>query len=251
MAKVVPKVYPIILTPNIMGKIFEKVAFEVNVEAHEIARDLVEQGAEYANTLYSQAEYDGEHDALAVVRRSSDGYYAVQATGKSVGFIEFGTGVRSTAPGSEGKDVWRFSANGRKIKLTAGGHNAKYKTGGYERERFYYTGPKKHKRVYIDPFKRSENDSEAVKFDKQGNPVSVRGRGLGIRTVVDKHGNVTIKNVGVKSYRIKSTIQAKPEKIKTSKNSYITNGNKPNLVMKQTAKYIFKSAPEVVRKHLK
>ena len=60
----------------------------------EFVRRLAEIGVSVAKTGFSLADYDGENDV--VVTMQTHGTKAeVIASGKSVGFIEFGTGVRN------------------------------------------------------------------------------------------------------------------------------------------------------------
>lgn len=59
----------------------------------EFTRRLAEIGVSVAQTGFATADYDGVNDVTVRLEKRSNGY-AVVASGKSVGFIEFGTGVR-------------------------------------------------------------------------------------------------------------------------------------------------------------
>ena len=59
----------------------------------EFLRRLAEIGVRVAQRGYSMADYDGINDVSVSMVKTSDGY-AVVASGQTVGFIEFGTGVR-------------------------------------------------------------------------------------------------------------------------------------------------------------
>lgn len=66
---------------------------EFELKEQEFVRRLAEIGVSVARTGYQLADYDGEKDV--VVSMNVDGTQAtVIASGKTVGFIEFGTGVR-------------------------------------------------------------------------------------------------------------------------------------------------------------
>lgn len=66
---------------------------EFQVKEKEFIRRLAEIGVSVATTGFSLADYDGENDVL-VTETHSDNRAAVIAYGETVGFIEFGTGVK-------------------------------------------------------------------------------------------------------------------------------------------------------------
>jgi hypothetical protein len=55
---------------------------------------LAEIGVSVATSLYEIADYDGDKDVVVEIVNISDTKKAVKASGKTVGFIEFGTGVK-------------------------------------------------------------------------------------------------------------------------------------------------------------
>lgn len=59
----------------------------------EFVRRLAEIGVSVASAGFSTADYDGVNDVVVSLEKTANGY-AVVASGKTVGFIEFGTGVR-------------------------------------------------------------------------------------------------------------------------------------------------------------
>lgn len=59
----------------------------------EFIRRLAEIGVSVASAGFSTADYDGVNDVVVSMEKTETGY-AVIASGKTVGFIEFGTGVR-------------------------------------------------------------------------------------------------------------------------------------------------------------
>ena len=108
----------------------------------EFVRRLAEIGVRVAQAGFSTADYDGINDVVVSMEQTSDGYN-VLASGKSVGFIEFGTGVKYqewdntdmayTPPkhGTYGKKQganaqgWWFKQNdGAKARHTYGNHPA-------------------------------------------------------------------------------------------------------------------------------
>lgn len=58
-----------------------------------IANRLAEIGLGTASVKFVVASYDGENDVSLSVKEIAPGHYVVQASGKSVLFIEFGTGI--------------------------------------------------------------------------------------------------------------------------------------------------------------
>ena len=59
----------------------------------EFLRRLTEIGVSVASAGFSMADYDGVNDVVVSLEKTVSGYRVV-ASGKTVGFIEFGTGVR-------------------------------------------------------------------------------------------------------------------------------------------------------------
>lgn len=60
----------------------------------EFVRRLAEIGVTVAGGIYSVADYDGEHDVSVYLKETANGY-SVMADGTTVGFLEFGTGIRN------------------------------------------------------------------------------------------------------------------------------------------------------------
>lgn len=59
----------------------------------EFIRRLAEIGVGVAQAGFATADYDGDNDVMVRMEKTATGY-AVTASGKTVGFIEFGTGVK-------------------------------------------------------------------------------------------------------------------------------------------------------------
>jgi hypothetical protein len=60
----------------------------------EFIRRLAEIGVTVAGGIYSVADYDGEHDFSVYMKKTGNGY-SVVADGTTIGFLEFGTGIRN------------------------------------------------------------------------------------------------------------------------------------------------------------
>ena len=59
----------------------------------EFIRRLAEIGVRVAQSGFATADYDGVNDVVVTMVKTSNGY-SVVASGETVGFIEFGTGVK-------------------------------------------------------------------------------------------------------------------------------------------------------------
>lgn len=57
-------------------------------------RRLTEIGVRVARSGFSTADYDGENDVVVSLEKTANGY-SVVASGETVGFIEFGTGIKN------------------------------------------------------------------------------------------------------------------------------------------------------------
>lgn len=66
---------------------------DLEAKEQEFLRRLAEIGVSVAETGFATADYDGVNDVQVHLVKTSDGY-SVVADGESVGFIEFGTGVK-------------------------------------------------------------------------------------------------------------------------------------------------------------
>lgn len=73
-----------------MVKQFRK---DFEAKENEFTRRLAEIGVRVAQAGFSTADYDGINDVAVTMVRTDNGYTVV-ASGETVGFIEFGTGVR-------------------------------------------------------------------------------------------------------------------------------------------------------------
>lgn len=75
---------------------------DFEVKEAEFVRRLAEIGVSVASAGFATADYDGVNDVVVSMERTKTGYTVI-ASGKAVGFIEFGTGVRY--PEWDGADV--------------------------------------------------------------------------------------------------------------------------------------------------
>lgn len=71
----------------------KKYEADFSVKEKEFARRLAEIGVSVASAGFATADYDGINDVTVSMVQTSSGT-AVVASGQTVGFIEFGTGVR-------------------------------------------------------------------------------------------------------------------------------------------------------------
>lgn len=60
----------------------------------EFTRRLAEIGVQVAGDIYSISDIDGEHEFSVYLQKNGDGY-SVIAEGRTIGFLEFGTGIRN------------------------------------------------------------------------------------------------------------------------------------------------------------
>ena len=61
-------------------------------KCNEFCKRLAEIGVDVTNIVYSGAAYDGTKDISVTLEQRGDGY-VIKATGESLGFVEFGTGI--------------------------------------------------------------------------------------------------------------------------------------------------------------
>lgn len=69
----------------------------------EFVQRLAEIGVRVAQTGFATADYDGVNDVTVSMMPTANGY-SVVASGKTVGFIEFGTGVKNPEWDDTGMD---------------------------------------------------------------------------------------------------------------------------------------------------
>ena len=74
-------------------KIVRQYKKDFEAKEQEFCRRLAEIGVSVAQAGFATADYDGVNDVMVSMEKTANGY-AVVASGKTVGFIEFGTGVR-------------------------------------------------------------------------------------------------------------------------------------------------------------
>ena len=74
-------------------KIVRQYKTDFEAKEQEFCRRLAEIGVSVASAGFSVADYDGINDVVVSMEKTASGYTVV-ASGKTVGFIEFGTGVR-------------------------------------------------------------------------------------------------------------------------------------------------------------
>lgn len=67
---------------------------DFEVKEREFVRRLAEIGVRLAGGIYSVSDIDGEHDFSVYLQKTERGY-SVIAEGSTIGFLEFGTGIRN------------------------------------------------------------------------------------------------------------------------------------------------------------
>ena len=80
-----------------LDKAFEAQAEAFQSKADEVAKRLAELGATKASLYFSRAIYTGKMDNNIEVIHKGNGEYVVRASGETVLFIEFGTGLMGGA----------------------------------------------------------------------------------------------------------------------------------------------------------
>lgn len=82
-------------------KMVQQYKKDFTAKEQEFVRRLTEIGVSVATTGFATADYDGEND-VRVTETQNGNRAAVIAYGETVGFIEFGTGVRNPEYNSTG-----------------------------------------------------------------------------------------------------------------------------------------------------
>lgn len=107
----------------------------LNKKAQEFAKALADKGLDVAKVRFANAQYAGSNDVSCHVEQNGAAC-SIIAEGKSVAFIEFGTGVMHSAYGGE-------LPNGVGEHGTYGKENGKHK-------RWYYYGDPGNAGTYVD-----------------------------------------------------------------------------------------------------
>lgn len=74
-------------------KMVEQYKKDFKTKEETFLRRLADIGVRVAQSGFTTADYDGENDVVVSMEKTSNGY-SVVASGRTVGFIEFGTGVK-------------------------------------------------------------------------------------------------------------------------------------------------------------
>lgn len=78
---------------DVAQKMVQQYKKDFEAKEQEFVRRLAEIGVSVARAGFATADYDGVNDVVVSLTKTVDGY-SVVASGQTVGFIEFGTGVR-------------------------------------------------------------------------------------------------------------------------------------------------------------
>ena len=223
------------MTTNAINKAMKSLEERVDRASIDALTEIAEKGKEFAEDLYKTAQYDGEHDAQLYITKEGERTVDLTAVGDSVLFIEYGTGVWGS-----GKQKWYFSAKGRDIKLTAGGEHATYSRGGYLKTKYFYKGSKGGRnRISEFGYDYSRNVYGDIEWDGD-NPKSI---------TFDRSRNSEVGTT--KSYDIEKETEFVPQETVERTDSFVTNGNPPQMIMQRTREYMTSIAPEIISKHLK
>ena len=84
-------------------QLIDKYKRDFEAKEKEFVRRLAEIGVRVARSGFAIADYDGANDVVVSMDQTTNGY-AVVASGETVGFIEFGTGVRHPEWDNTGMD---------------------------------------------------------------------------------------------------------------------------------------------------
>lgn len=107
----------------------------LNKKAQEFANALADKGLDVAKVRFANAEYAGSNDVSCRVEQNGN-TCAIIAEGKSVAFIEFGTGAHHNGYGGE-------------LPPGVGAHGSYGKGQGANR-RWYYYGDPGNAGIYVD-----------------------------------------------------------------------------------------------------
>jgi hypothetical protein len=84
-------------------KLVQKYKKDFLEKEQEFVRRLAEIGVRVAGGVYSAADPDGEHQLSVRMEKTSEGYI-VKAEGDTIGFLEFGTGIKNREWDNTGVD---------------------------------------------------------------------------------------------------------------------------------------------------
>lgn len=106
----------------------------LNTKAQEFAKALADKGLDVAKVRFANAEYAGSNDVSCHVEQNGN-TCAIVAEGKSVAFIEFGTGVTHQGWGAAG------TVGPLPLPDNIGEHGTYGKENGKHKRWYYYGDP--------------------------------------------------------------------------------------------------------------
>ena len=117
------------INTNQLNRALKTVEQRVERVAVESIEELMNQAVTEVSKQFKNAVYDGDTEDIEVyAEQLGPRTWRLVAEGEAVGFIEYGAGVGKDAGyinPTTGKPWWVFTANGRSIKLNAGGKELK------------------------------------------------------------------------------------------------------------------------------
>lgn len=214
-----------------------------------ILEEAIQHGAEVAKRGYVDPDYNGVIDAHVSVNKIEDGF-ELRASGESVRYIEFGTGVgrdKGYQSSKTGEPYWWFYNTGP-VHLTRGAH-ALRTSGG--RTRYSITGPRGGKR-YIDPYTTERYEITFGK-DRKGktdydNPRTAKWTTEHTREVYNKRSREYDVHRFYRKHEAEIERETTATKMTPKTNSYITMGNEPNYVMQKAIEETERYFEEALRK---
>lgn len=185
----------------------------------------------YAAELYEAAEYDGENDVKVEVEKGKgERSVSVVASGKSLPFIEYGTGLN--------QEYWYFSGEGKNVQLSSTGRlykhryiNQRVKTESVTQYRVLGMYDKAGHDIFLQ-----ESQYKNVKRDKYGDYIM----------------HPRLGRVALSAFQVEGDYTGKTERVKVGRTPvYNSEGNPPNDVMAQTREFIEEVAPEVIDRNIR
>ena len=224
------------LTTNSINKAIKGLETRVERASIPALLEVAEKGKAFAEELYSNAQYDGEHDASLFITQEGKRTVDLTAVGDSVLFIEYGTGMWGS-----GKQKWYFSAKGRKIKLTATGDPTSYTRGGKTKTKYFYRGERGGK-YYVSKgnYVYHLKDFGEIGKNDEGAP-----------TITVQKYNSKEHLFKATKYNLEKEETTTPYEFVERTDSFVTSGNPPQYIMDRTKEYMMSIAPGIINNHLR
>ena len=199
---------------------------EVSKASPGALAEIAEEAKDFAVDEFAAAEYDGENDVVVDIRQYKNGLYVV-ARGKSLYFIEYGTGAN--------RDYWYFSGEGKDVELTATGRE-------YERRQVT------SKTKLVDEYIVRVQDGVDEEFPLPRKFYDDVKRGRAGWFIDYKGARLLLSN---REKRVPRSQNPEDQDYVDRNPVYNTEGNPANDVMTRTREYMNEIYPEIIRRHIK